>query len=188
MAIPSLVLDCSKSVASLDGYESFVNYYEEGIAKGDLNEEGYQGPLDYPDIDEIIHNCDEERAANSYDQYIGAEAMLPDRKGEKIMGKVMKRVRYDDTITGEGNYNDMHDKSLYEVEYPDGTTEQLLDNIIAEHFLSRVDSEGHHYQVLTELTDHKKGGSDISKVDGFIKSSSGDLHRKRKTRGWKILV
>ena len=29
------------------------------------------------------------------------------------MGKVRKRVRYDNTSTGEGNYNDMHDKYLY---------------------------------------------------------------------------
>ena len=62
--------------------------------------------------------------------------MLPDRKGEKLMGKVRKRVRCDDTSTGEGNYNAMHDKYLYEVEYPDGTTEQLAANIIAENMLS----------------------------------------------------
>ena len=49
--------------------------------------------------------------------------MLPDQKGEKLTGKVRKRVRYNETITVEVNYNAMHDKSLYEVEYPDGTTE-----------------------------------------------------------------
>ena len=74
---------------------------------------------------------DEERAANSYDQYVGAEFVLPDWKGDEIMGKASKRVRYYDTSTGEGNYNDMHEKSLYEVEYPDGTMEQLAANIIA---------------------------------------------------------
>ena len=57
--------------------------------------------------------------------------MLPDRKGDNLMGKVRKCVRYDDTSKGEGNYNAMHDKSLYEVEHPDGTTEQLESNIIA---------------------------------------------------------
>ena len=31
------------------------------------------------------------------------------------MGKVRERFKYDDTSTGEGNYNAMHDKSLYEV-------------------------------------------------------------------------
>ena len=38
------------------------------------------------------------------------------------------------------------------------------------------------------MTYHKKHDSDISKVDGFIKSSSGNLHRKRTTSGWTILV
>ena len=52
----------------------------------------------------------------------------------------------------------------------------------------QVDSEGHHYQVLTEVTDHKEDDSGISKVGSFIESSSGNLHRKRKNRGWKILV
>ena len=92
---------------SLDGYDSFMNDDEEGIAKGDFNEEGYQGPPYYPETDEIIDNSDEERAANSYDQYIGAEVVLPDQKGEKLMGKVRELVRYDDTRTGKVNYNAM---------------------------------------------------------------------------------
>ena len=61
--------------------------------------------------------------------------MLPDRKGERLMGKVSKRVIYYDISTGKGNYNAMHDKSLYQVEYPHGTTEQLEDNIIAGNML-----------------------------------------------------
>ena len=54
--------------------------------------------------------------------------------------------------------------------------------------VSQVDYECHHYQVLTEVTYHNKSDSAISKVDGFIKSSSGDLHRKRTTCGWKLLL
>ena len=92
------------------------------------------------------------------------------------MRKVRKRVRYDDPSEDEGDYNSMHDKSFYEVEYPDGTTEQLAANIIAENMLSQADSEIHHYQVLTEVTDHKKDDIAIAKVDGFINSSSGKLH------------
>ena len=100
---------------SLDGYESFINDDEEGISKGDPNEEEYQGPPHSPDIYEIMDNSDEERAANSYDQYIGDEVLLPDRKGEKLMGKIRKSFIYDDTSTGEGDYNSMHGKSLCEV-------------------------------------------------------------------------
>ena len=59
----------------------------------------------------------------------------------------------------------MHDKSLYEVEYPDAMTEQLESNIIAENMMSLVDSEGHRYQVLTEVTGHRKDYSAIAKLD-----------------------
>ena len=31
--------------------------------------------------------------------------MLPDHKGEKLMGKVRKHVIYDGTSKGKGNYN-----------------------------------------------------------------------------------
>ena len=58
---------------------------------------------------------------------------------------------------------------LYKVEYPDGTTDQLADNIIAENMMSQVDSEGYNYQVLTEVNDRKKDDSAMSRVDGFIK-------------------
>ena len=54
------------------------------------------------------------------------------------MGEFGKCVIYDDTSTGEGNYNAMNDKSLYEVEYPDVTMEQLADNIIAENMMSQI--------------------------------------------------
>ena len=57
--------------------------------------------------------------------------MLPGWQGEKIMEKFKKRVRYDDTSTGKGNYNAIHDNSLYEVEYPNLITEKLEANIIA---------------------------------------------------------
>ena len=88
----------------------------------------------------------------------------------------------------EGNYNAMHDKSLYEIEYTDGTMQQPVANIIADNMMSQVDSEGHNYQVLTEVTDQNKDDSAIANVSGFIKSSSGNLHRNRTTRVWKLLV
>ena len=60
--------------------------------------------------------------------------------------------------------------------------------ILAEKILSRIDYEGHHYQVLTELTYPNRGYSAITKVDGLINLISGNIHCKRKTLGWKLLV
>ena len=51
-------------------------------------------------------------AANYYDQYIGAEVVLPDQKGDKLMIKVRKRIKYDVIIIEEGHYNPMNEKSI----------------------------------------------------------------------------
>ena len=66
--------------------------------------------------------------------------------------------------------------------------EKLAANIIAENMMSKVDYEGHHYQVLTEVNDHRKKDSDIVNVDGFIRSSIGNIHQNRTTSGWKMSV
>ena len=62
----------------------------------------------------------------------------------------------------------MHDKLFCELDFPDGTTEKLTDDIIAEKILPQVDFESHHYQVLTEITDNKMDNSTIIKVDVLI--------------------
>ena len=62
-----------------------MNDDEEGIAKGDPNKKIYLRPPDYPEIYETIDDSDEEMAASSYDQHIGAEVVLPDWKGDKLM-------------------------------------------------------------------------------------------------------
>ena len=66
--------------------------------------------------------------------------------------------------------------------------EKLAANIRAENILSQVDYGGNHYQVLTEVNDNNKVDSAIANVDCFIKSISGNLNWKRKSRGWELLV
>ena len=43
------------------------------------------------------------------------------------MVKIRNHVKYDDASAVEGHYNEMNDKYVYDVNYPDGTTEQLKD-------------------------------------------------------------
>ena len=89
---------------NLDGYDSFINYYEEGNIKGEPNNKEYQGLQDSPDIYDIIDSSYWERSANSYDQYLGDQAVLPDRKGDKLKVKVRKHIKYDDISTVGGRY------------------------------------------------------------------------------------
>ena len=51
-----------------------------------------------------------------------------------------------------------------------------------------VDSEGNRYQLLQEITDHRKDRSAIPIPDGMIRSHNGSMIPKRTTLGWGILV
>ena len=54
--------------------------------------------------------------------------------------------------------------------------------------LSHIDDEGHHLQILSEITDHNSDGNIISISDGFIKSRNGNNLPKNTTARWKLQV
>ena len=71
-----------------------------------------------------------------------------------------------------------NNKSVYEVDCLDVTTEKIIGKRIAENILSRVESDRHHYQLLNEVTSHKRDYSAITNFNGLIKSSNGNLNTK----------
>ena len=71
------------------------------MTKGGPNKEDYQDPTNSPELDGVIDNINEGKAADLYDKYNGSEIVLPAKKGEKLMGKVRKCVKYDESSTGE---------------------------------------------------------------------------------------
>ena len=61
----------------------------------------------------------------------------------------------------------MLDTSECTVEMSDGSLQELTANIIVESMFAQVDSEGHHCQLLQEITDHSKDRSSIPISDGM---------------------
>ena len=107
----------------------------------------------------------------------------------KAMARVSKRVRDNEgNARGTESNNSLTNKLLYEVEFPDGHMEELQYNVIAENMMSQVDSEGHYYQILSEISDHESNHLAITKRNLFIHSKNGHLNPKITTRGWKIEV
>ena len=78
------------------------------------------------------------------------------------------------------------DHSLYEVSFPNGRTEELTENVITESMLSRVDSEGNHYQVLNDIIENSADGRALKRSDELIRSRGGNLKSKKATIGWKF--
>ena len=82
---------------------------------------------------------------------------MTDQDGNKKMAKVIKRVKGNGfNPVGTRNNKPMLDTSEYTVEISDGSLQELTANIIAESMFTHVDSEGHHYQFLQEIADHRK--------------------------------
>ena len=103
---------------------------------------------------------------------ISAEVLFQNTVGDERMGKVVKRLRKNDSSSADtSSYNPLHDSALFEVEFLSGLTEKIQTNIIAENMFAQVDSKGHHQQILKEISDHSWDHTAIPKWNGFIKSS-----------------
>jgi hypothetical protein len=184
------------NTTDMEGFAYFINddqpdQFADGSNLDDTLDDDGIYPPSIPDIDAMVDNADTEVAADTYHSYIGAEVQVPDAAGVRRMARVIRQVNNDSSELPEphrGSTNPLLDTSTFEVEYPDGTVDRLNANVIAENLMSQTDPYGHHYQVLHEIIEHKKDGTAIPIEDGFIRSKSGNLHPKKTTRGWKLLV
>ena len=184
-------LDKSLGSDQYDIDQSIDDFVHDDISApiGSGYEEGeYFGLEESKELDEVVDNSDERLLADTYDRYLGAEVAMHDRKGEKLMAKVMRKTHSNDNNANEGNYNYLNDHLMYEVQFSNGNTEELSANVIAENMLSSCDSEGNHFQLIKEIMDHKRDGSAIGISDGYIISKNGNKTPKMTTRGWKLLV
>ena len=77
---------------------------------------------------------------------------------------------------------------MYEVEFPDGSTDVMTTNLIAENLYSQVDKEGETYTVMKEILDHRKTTAAVEPDDGFVTSKNGQRRRRMTTTGWELEV
>ena len=70
----------------------------------------------------------------------------------------------------------------------DGSSQELIANIITESMFAQIDSEGHHYQLLQEITNHRKDRSEIPISDDMIRLHNGNMVPKKKNKGWDLLM
>ena len=76
------------------------------------------------------------------------------------------------------------DTTVYDVMFPDGSVSQYTANVIAESIHSQVDAEGHRYQILDHISDHRKDGKALKTSEGWITAKNGKKFRKMTTKGW----
>jgi hypothetical protein len=166
-----------------DDFQDDPDYTDFVTPTYDYYEDDEISPSKMPYIDDIK----EEHDVDTYDQYVGAHARVP--IGDEIRsGKVVRSKReLDGTVRGRANANSMLDTRTYEIEFPDGRSDEYTANVIAENMYAQCDIEGRQYNLMEGIIDHKTDGHAIEPADMYIKHSSNRKVRKT-TKDWHLCV
>ena len=78
------------------------------------------------------------------------------------------------------------DTQQCEVELEYGKTDRYFANVIINNVYSQLDSEGHQTLVMSDIVDHQRDGSAVTKDNGFTGKHSNIP--KIKTNGWEFLI
>ena len=179
-------IDASSEYTNEVNGDDFVKE-DEPVPMGYADDGDYFGLSESPDIDKIISNENERTQSDSYDKYIGAEIILPNSADQSLMAKVKKKISSNDR-NNPNYYNPLRDHNRYEVQFPDGTTDEVEANVIAESMVAECDPEGRQYQILSEISDHRKDKNALNVADGSYMTRAGNPIPKKTTMGWHILV
>jgi hypothetical protein len=117
--------------------------------------------LDIDDMDE--HDVD------AYDQYVGAIVQLS--IGYKVQtGKVTGRKRgLDGLARGKASANPILDTRTYNVEFPDGRSDEFTANVITENKYAQCDEEGNQFLVLQDIVGNNTDGHTVDLADMYTK-------------------
>jgi len=147
----------------------------------------YFGLQDMPDIDKMIDTENARVAADLYDKFVGVNVILPNSGEQKLIAKVKRKIKSDDR-NRPSFYNPLRDHSIYEIEFPDGSTDEVEADLISECMVTDCDSEGHEYKLLREISDHRKDNTALDVADGSYRTRAENPIPRRTTRGWKLLL
>jgi hypothetical protein len=168
---------------SKDEFQNDPDYADFVTPSYDCYEDDGVSPSKMPDIDDIK----EENDVDTYDQYVGAHVRVP-IEDEIRSGKVVRRKReLYGTVRGRANANSMLDTRTYEIDFPDGRSNEYTANMIAENIYAQCDIEGRQYNLMEGSIDHKADGHAVAPAYMYIKNGSNNKVRKT-TKGWHLFV
>jgi hypothetical protein len=81
----------------------------------------------------------------------------------------------------------MLDTMTYEIDSPDGRSDECTANVIADNMYAQCDIEGRQYNIMEGIVDHKTDGHAVEPADMYIKRRSNTNVRKT-TKGWNLCV
>jgi hypothetical protein len=88
---------------------------------------------------------------------------------------------------GKASANPILDTRTYNVEFPDGRSEEYTANVIAENMYAQCDVEGNRFLVLQDIVGHKTDGHAVERAYMYIKVGSNKQIRET-IKGWNLCV
>ena len=153
----------------------------------DLFEGDEADPLEFVQPDEQLKDADD-YTPEALDQYLAAELLMPHGDG---MQRARVRRRHQDEQgrpLGTANANPILDSRMYEIEFPDGATDVVTANLIAENLYSQIDNEGRQFLVLKDIVDHKFTDEAVSTENGYVLSNNGQRRPVITTKGCELMT
>ncbi len=144
-------------------------------------------PIEFVEPDKELKEA-EAYTPDELDRYLNAELLLP--HGDKMqLARVIRRQKNaEGELVGVPNVNPILDTRQYEVQFPDGATDVVNANLIAENLFSQIDEEGRSFHLLKDIDDHRYTSDAIPREDGTYTTSTGTTRKKRTTKGCELLV
>jgi hypothetical protein len=90
-------------------------------------------------------------------------------------------------VRGRANANSILDNRTYEIEFPDGRSDEYTTNVIAENMYAQCDIDDSQYNLMKCVVDHKANGHAVKPAEIYIKHGSNKQVRKT-TKGWHFCV
>jgi hypothetical protein len=148
----------------------------------DCYEDKKEPAFEMPEIDNL-----DEHDVDTYDQYVGASVQLS--IGDKVQtGKVTGRKRgLYGVARGKASANPILNIRTYNVEFPDGRSEEYTANVIAENMYAQCDEEGNQFLMLQDIVGHNTDGHTVERADIYIKVGS-NIQIRKTTKGWHLCV
>jgi hypothetical protein len=81
----------------------------------------------------------------------------------------------------------MLDTRNYEIEFPDGRSDEYIANVIAENMYAQCYIEGRQFNLMEDIIDHRTDGHAVAPSEMYIKHGSNNKVRKT-TKGWHLCV
>jgi hypothetical protein len=164
-----------------DDFKDDPDYADFVTPTYDCYEYDQLSPSKMPYIDDIK----EEHYVDTYDQYVGSHVRVPIGDDIRSWRVVRRKRELDGTVRGRANASSMLDTRAYEIEFPDGRSDEYTTNVIAEKMYAQCDIEGRQYNLMEGIIDHKTDDHDVEPADMYIKHDSNNKVRKT-TQGWHL--